>query len=370
MNIKIADEILEVLNLINKNGYEAYVVGGYIRDALLGKANFDADITTSATPNKLKEIFSNYELEESFMGLGSIKFQFNDYHIEITTYRKEYEYINHRKPSKVEFTTSLKEDLIRRDFTINALCSDGKNIVDMFDGINDLEDKRIKTIGNPFVRFEEDALRILRALRFASKLEFSLDDVKEAIYANYKYLKDIAFETKLRELRGLLNEKNYINILKEYKDVLIDIFELDNLRVHLFSDSLSFEDRERLFFYDSQYNNLANKDIKFINDKKDLKRKLREYGKENIETLLLFKSRVLKEDIIIYNLLNNILNNEECYNLKMLAVNGENLLQFNIEKNKIGKHLNMLLDAVIEEKCSNEESELLEYLRNILNEEG
>lgn len=370
MNIKIADEILEVINLINKSGYEAYVVGGYVRDALLGKENFDADITTSATPDKLKEIFNNYELEESFMGLGSIKFQFNDYHIEITTYRKEYNYINHRKPSKVEFTTSLKEDLIRRDFTINALASNGKEIVDMFNGIEDLKSKEIKTIGNPHIRFEEDALRILRALRFASKLEFRLDNVRNAIYANYKYLKDISFETKLRELRGLLNEKNYINILKEYKEVLIEVFELNDLRVHLFSENLSFEDRETLFFYDSKHGNLKGKNIKFINDKKDLKIKLMKYGKEDIESLLLFKSNVLKEDIIIYNLLNNILSNNECYNLKMLAVNGENLLQLNIEKNKIGKHLNMLLDAVIEEKCSNDKNELLEYLKNILNEEG
>lgn len=368
MDIKIADEILEVLNLINKHGYEAYVVGGYIRDALLGKENFDADITTSATPEELKKMFSNYELEESFMGLGSIKFQFNDYHIEITTFRKEYDYVNHRKPSKVEFTTSLKEDLIRRDFTINAFACDGKKIVDLFNGIEDLNNKRIKTIGDPFVRFEEDALRILRALRFASKLTFSLDDVKEAIYGNYKYLRDIAFDTKLRELRGLLNEDNYINILKEYIYILKEVFELDNLRIDLFNNELSFEERELLFFYDSKFNKLD--DIVFINDKRDLKRKLLKYGKAKVESLLYFKSKVLKEDINIYKLLNSILDNNECYNLKMLAVNGENLLQLSIEKNRIGRHLNMLLDAVIEEKCSNDKDELLEYLKNILNEEG
>jgi len=187
--IPVAKEIKTIFNLVKDKGYEIYIVGGYVRDSLLNKVSYDIDMTTSATPNVLKEIFKNYELKEEFMGFGSIKFEFNKYHFEITTFRKEGVYKDYRKPEHIEFTTSLKEDLLRRDFTMNALCYDLDSVIDMFDGIKDLKEKTINTIGNPFVRFKEDSLRILRALRFSSKLGFSIgDETKEAIKNTYKYL--------------------------------------------------------------------------------------------------------------------------------------------------------------------------------------
>lgn len=369
MLLKLPEELNGILEIIKNKGYEAYIVGGYVRDSLLNIENYDVDITTSATPEVLKQTFKNYKLEEKFLSLGSVKFDFNKYHIEITTFRKEYEYIKHRKPTKIEFTDDLKEDLVRRDFTVNAICFDGEKIVDLFNGIRNLENKTIKTIGDANVRFEEDALRILRALRFSSKLSFKLDEeVKKAIYNNYKYLESVSFDTKYRELKGILESKNYLSVLKEYKEVLMSIFKLDDLKYELFDEVMDYDLKEALFFYYSNINiynkYLLNKDIIFINNKEDLKYKLNEFGKENIYNVLYFKSNILNEDKEIFELLNDIINSGECYNLKMLDIKGEDLLKNNIENNKIGKHLNMLLKAVIENKCKNEKKELLKYLKN------
>lgn len=369
MSLKISIELKSVLETIQNQGYEAYIVGGYVRDSLLGIENYDIDITTSATPDVLKQLFKDYELEEQFLSFGSVKFNFNKYHIEITTFRKEYDYIKHRKPSKIEFAKTLKDDLIRRDFAINALCFDGEKIIDLFGGIRDLEHKIIKTIGNPAIRFEEDALRILRALRFSSKLSFDLDlETKQAIIDNCKYLDGIAFETKYRELKGILDGRNYLAIIKEYKDVLKGIFKLDDLKVTLFDNDMAYEIKEALFFYYSNVNinnkYLLNKYIIYMNDKVDLKYKLNEFGKDNIYNDLYFKSNVLNENKEIFKLLNDVIDSNECYNLKMLDINGEDLLKNNVENNKIGKRLNMLLKAVIENKCDNKKDELLKYLKN------
>ena len=369
MLLKLPNELTRILEMIKEKGYKAYIVGGYVRDSLLNINNYDVDITTSATPEVLKDIFKNYKLEENFMGLGSIKFDFNEYHIEITTFRKEYDYINHRKPSKIEFSDSLKDDLIRRDFTINALCYDGSEIVDLFDGIRDLENKVIRTIGVSDIRLEEDALRVLRALRFASKLDFELDsELKKAVYDNYKYLRCIAFETKHRELKGILESECYIDVLNEYKDVFKEIFELNDLRIGLFNENMGYDLKEALFFYYSNINiynkYLLNKGIIYVNDRVDLKYKLNEFGKDGLYDNLYFRSSVLNEDKEAFELLNTILEDEECYNLKMLDINGEDLLKINIENTTIGKHLNMLLKAVIEEKCKNQKNELLKYLKN------
>jgi len=369
MSVILSKEVNCIIKKIKDNGYKAYVVGGYVRDTLLKKYNYDIDITTSATPDVLKEIFKDYRLEENYINLGCIKFNLGKYHIEITTFRKEYDYSNHRKPDKVEFTTSLEEDLKRRDFTINAICSDDKEIVDLFGGIQDLKAKIIKTIGDPVVRFEEDSLRILRALRFASKLNFKLDErVDKGICDCSKYLMHIPFETKRRELEGILKGENYLSVIKEYRKIFIDVFSLRDLRVDLFNNEMNYEEKEALFFYESdakvKNKYLLHKDIIFLEDKINLKYKLKKYGKKNIYDVLSFKCNILKENIEEFKMLNDILDGNECFEFKMLNINGEDLLKINIKNNKIGKHLDMLLNAVIENKCVNDKNELLKYLKN------
>ncbi len=366
--MKINGKVLNVINILKNEGYEAYIVGGYVRDLLLKKESYDVDITTNATPLKLKEIFKNYHLDENFIALGSIKFKIGEYHFEITTFRKEYEYISHRKPSKIEYINSLEEDLIRRDFTINALCSNGNDIIDLFNGIEDLKNKKIKMIGDPTLRLNEDALRILRALRFSSSLGFDIDEkLTLGMDLNYKYLEKISLDVKYKELNKILNGKNFLNVLKKYKNIFIEIFNLDKLDINMFSSCMSYEEKEALFFLysdckiDNKY--LKNKNLIFLEDKIDLKKKLNKYGKEEIYNLLYFRSNIMKKDCKIFILLNELINDNECYNLKMLNINGLDLLNINIENNKIGTYLNLLLEAVIENKCQNNKNELLKYLK-------
>lgn len=369
--INLKDEILYILNLIKKEGYEVYLVGGFFRDSLLNIDSYDVDMTTNATPSALKQILKDYKLNEEFIKFGSVKFAINKYHFEITTFRKEKEYNDHRKPAKIEFTNSLKEDLIRRDFTINALCYDGENIYDLFNGIDDLNKKIINTIGDADIRFKEDALRILRALRFSSKLNFIIsEDVKKSIENNYKFLKELNFNNLYRELKGILEGHNFINVLKEYKQILIKVFSLEDLKVEMFNNEMTYYEKEALFFYYSniKLNNmyLINKDIVFVNDKIELKKNLKNYGYEIINKLLYFKSTYLKENTDVYKLLIEIKNKNECYNLKTLKIKGNDLIELNIKGDRIGKYLEMLLNAVIESKCSNDKENLLKYLNNIL----
>lgn len=366
--MKMNDKILRVINILKNEGYEAYIVGGYVRDLLLEKENYDVDITTNATPLQVKKIFKNYLLDEKFIDLGSIKFKIDKYDFEITTFRKEHEYINHRKPSKIEYTTLLEEDLIRRDFTFNALCYDGNDIIDLFNGIEDLKNKKIKIIGDPFSRLNEDALRILRALRFSSILNFDIDDkITLAMQKTYKYLDEISFDVKYKELKKILNGENLFKTLKKYKNVFIDVFKLNKLDIDKFTSCKDYDEKEALFFYYSDYQidnkYLKNTNLTFLEDKIDLKKKLNKYGVDSIYNLLYFRSNILGQDSKVFLMLKEIISNDECYNLKMLNINGIDLLNINVEKNKIGKYLNLLLDTVIENKCQNSKNELLKYLK-------
>lgn len=223
--INIPNEIKRIIELFNSFDHEVYLVGGYVRDSLLGKETYDIDMTTSATPGIVKEILKEYELDDKYSNYGCIKFKLNEYNIEITTFRREYDYKKHRRPSKIEFITDLKEDLKRRDFTINALCYDGNSLIDVFNGLEDLNNKVIRTIGNPLIRFEEDALRMLRALRFSSQLGFKLDNsVTEAINKKCHLIKELNKSVIEKELNNIINGEYYYNLLNNYKEILVNIF--------------------------------------------------------------------------------------------------------------------------------------------------
>ena len=167
MRIKLPNEIVDILNKLEKSGFEAYAVGGCIRDILLEKKPKDWDITTIAKPKQIQEIFPNSFYKNKF-GTVTVK---TKNAIEITTFRTEQDYTDKRHPDKISFTSDLKKDLSRRDFTINALAMDkNKKIIDLFNGKKDIERKTIKAVGKPKKRFSEDALRMLRAIRFAVEL--------------------------------------------------------------------------------------------------------------------------------------------------------------------------------------------------------
>lgn len=193
-----------VLELLHEAGYEAYVVGGCVRDSLLGRTPEDWDITTSALPAQVKEIFHRTIDTGIRHGTVTVRMQGGSY--EVTTYRVDGDYKDARHPSSVTFTRSLLEDLKRRDFTINAMAySDETGIIDAFNGLEDLEKRVIRAVGNPQERFTEDALRMMRALRFAAQLDYTIEPATEAAIAALAVnLRKISAERIRTELEKLL----------------------------------------------------------------------------------------------------------------------------------------------------------------------
>lgn len=224
---------LKLLKKIESSGYEAYIVGGYVRDYILNLDSIDVDITTNATPMEIKNIFKDICLPNE--EYGSVKIIMKNIHFEITTYRREYTYLNNRKPIEFEYISDLMEDLKRRDFTINTLCMDSNGrILDLIGGLKDIDNKIIDTVGNSDDRFEEDALRMLRAVRFATVLNFTLkDNVKSAIIRNKNYLKNISYQRKKQELDRIFSSSNAkygIKLLLELGlDSALEIYNLEDI---------------------------------------------------------------------------------------------------------------------------------------------
>ena len=194
------DNALKLIKELTEHNYKAYIVGGFVRDLLLGRESQDIDIATNATPKEIQEVF-----QDSFLpteDYGSVVVNKYGIRFEITTFRKEFTYQDHRKPVEIEYIDDLYQDLLRRDFTINAICIDENGeIIDFLGGRDDLERKLIRTVGDADERFEQDALRILRAIRFATVLDFQLDvDVVVAIRKHRDLLKELSYHRKKEEL--------------------------------------------------------------------------------------------------------------------------------------------------------------------------
>ncbi|MFW6319422.1 MAG: CCA tRNA nucleotidyltransferase [Bacillota bacterium] len=207
-----------ILETLNDKGFEAYFVGGYVRDYLLGIQTKDIDITTNAKINDIKNIFDRVIVTGEKFGTVTVLIHHQPF--EVTTYRTETTYSNYRHPDRVSHTNSLKEDLARRDFTINQLVMDkDSNIKDYFNGRQDLENKIIRTINNPNDRFEEDALRMLRAFRFSAKLNFSIEaNTLDAIQNKRLLLTHIPIERIQHELIELFDYKHSQKALTYMKE--------------------------------------------------------------------------------------------------------------------------------------------------------
>lgn len=173
--INIPTVVNELIHILQRHGHSAYVVGGCVRDSILIREPNDWDVCTSATPNEMLEIFKDKKIVETGLQHGTVTIIIENLPIEVTTFRIDGEYSDNRRPDSVTFTDKLIEDLKRRDFTINAMAyNDTEGLIDPFNGLEDLKNKLIRCVGNPEDRFEEDALRILRAIRFACQLDFSI----------------------------------------------------------------------------------------------------------------------------------------------------------------------------------------------------
>lgn len=225
------NQVRSILELISKYN-ECYLVGGYVRDYILGINSNDYDICTSASVDELKNILQGYKYTIEF---NTINIKFNDINIDITPYRKEYKYYK-RKPILYDKINNLEEDLIRRDFTINTICMDlNNNIIDILNGKKDIEDKIIRCVDDIDKKLVEDPLRILRALRFSSYLNFNIENNLELAIKKYGYLlKNLSYDIKKKELNKIIKYKG-LDIIKKYNiDKYLDI-DLSNIKYYKYN---------------------------------------------------------------------------------------------------------------------------------------
>lgn len=388
MFIQLPDAVVHAIAKLNAAGYEAYAVGGCVRDSLLGKAPTDWDITTSATPDEMQVVFANYLTIATGLKHGTLTVLVDETPLEITTYRIDGDYTDGRRPDSVQFTRSLGEDLRRRDFTVNAMAYHPEvGLVDDHNGQADLADRVIRCVGDPSQRFAEDSLRILRALRFSSVLGFGVDsDTSAALIAAAPTLSRVAVERIWVELTKLLCGVDAASIVSEYTDVLSVVIP----EIQRFSDvsivskvsNKSYLRLAALFCAAELPTDAAIAILRRLHaDTHTIEcvKKLLSCRKWPIDTdadlLLLLRS--LDADLIFdyFELVNvndtiidrvkDFLQDGVCYKVSMLAVNGEDMIAAGIPVGpEIGQTLNWLLNEVIHGRCDNVKEDLLIHIHN------
>ncbi len=235
-NKKLLEKSLTVLKKFEEAGFQAYIVGGFVRDWKLRRQTSDVDIATNATPKEIREIFPENCLPKEEYGSVTLFFQGTAF--DITTFRREITYQDYRKPVEFEYIDKLEQDLTRRDFLMNTLCMDSSGkIIDHLNAMNDIKTKTIHTVGPSNEKFQQDALRMLRAIRFATVLHFKLSqEVKEAILSNRFLLKKLSYERKRKELDKIFTSKNIrygISLLLELGlEEYLDLPNLPKLRYY------------------------------------------------------------------------------------------------------------------------------------------
>ena len=434
---RIPEEVSFLLDRLRKNGFESYIVGGCVRDLLLQRTPDDWDITTSALPDQIRAAFGEYPAVEIGKQHGTVAIILNGVPYEITTYRTDGPYGDHRRPDSVSFTASLREDLARRDFTVNALAYHPKEgVIDCFRGREDLNAKRIRAVGSPPQRFEEDALRILRGIRFAAQLGFSVEpETQKAMAQKKELLKVISKERIQAELSKLFVSPNPAPVLRENAEILFtvlpeltpmrgfaqnnphhcyDVWEHTlhalehtpdelNLRLavllhdcgkpfvysedengngHFYghakkSEELSKEVLTRLRFDKKTITEVCAlvkyHDLSFTPEERWIKRWCSRLGDD-----LLYKLMAVAESDVLAQapgshqqmllellaecrlVLDRIVEQQQCFQLKDLAVNGQDLIRIGFSPGKtLGGCLQFLLNAVIEGQCPNEKKALL-----------
>ena len=364
--------VLLALNILNNNGYEAYLVGGAVRSYLLKTKITDFDITTNASPTVIKHLFNNYPLYSIGEKHGTVVVTIDSTKIDITTFRKDENYKDHRRPSFVEFSDDLNEDLKRRDFTINAMCLDAKgNLIDNYDGIKDLNNKLIRSIGNPETRFYEDALRILRAIRFEAKLNFKIETkTKEAMFKCKDLLSYISNERKKDELLQILATNNCQKAINDNLEIFKTFIPLNKVDKKINNFSNEYFALAYLLSKTSGYNlkelkfskqeiNLVNalveatntnlkKDYNFINLLSDpLAKEILKYLNELYQTNFNDRYKQLKKYIVNY---------------ESLKLNGKDLMGLGFKGQDIRKAQDELIDLIRHKLLPNNKSALIKYL--------
>lgn len=220
--INIPSDVKQVMNILSESGHKAYIVGGCVRDSIMNREPNDWDVTTDASPERIKELFADFRTVDTGIEHGTVLIVSGKTPVETTTFRIDGDYSDNRHPDSVKFTSEITDDLARRDFTINAMAyNETDGLVDPFGGKDDIEKKIIRCVGEPDKRFNEDALRIMRAVRFASVLGFSIEEkTSESLLRNENLLSAIAVERISKELIKLLCGENVFYVLEKYRSVI------------------------------------------------------------------------------------------------------------------------------------------------------
>jgi len=392
MKMELPTPVLHSLFALNAAGYESYVVGGCVRDALMGKEPFDWDITTSALPEQTMEVFQDCRTIETGIQHGTVTVIIDEMPLEITTYRVDGDYSDGRHPDRVSFTRSLTEDLKRRDFTVNAIAyHPNVGLVDPFDGQKDLQNSIIRCVGDPSTRFSEDALRLLRGMRFAATLDFCIEETTAtAIHQLAPTLSGISAERIAIELEKLLCGNNAPRILTEYTDVLEEILpcRLDspNLAKRMALVKATPLSRYAALLFDTSEETVTamanrlkfsrhftedlsalirHKAIPISNERAALLRLLHHLGPVLSKTLLEIRAVYDAKDYTsLQKQLDDLVQRDACYRLSRLAISGNDLLDAGFSPGPaIGTTLQRLLEAVMDGDCANTKTDLLEYAK-------
>ena len=411
MEINLPINVRIVLDALHNSGYLAYVVGGCVRDSILGKEPNDWDVTTSARPEQIIEVFKGYEVIPTGLQHGTVTIVVGGMPIECTTFRVETGYSDGRHPDNVMFALSVEDDLMRRDFRMNAIAyNPWHGLVDVYNGIEDLDNKVICCMGNPYNRFNEDGLRILRAIRFAAQLGFEIEnETSNAIHDCKHLLDNISKERIQSELCKILMSEQCGSVLFA---LYYDVFEM-----FLPYTKISFGKRfamskvtslnengndiiSRLaLLFDGDASDIAYKslkELKFSNEiiayvtqlvsycnkalplnKREMKLfmsklntgqmnrlifinkcKAKRAGEESSEFADVLKAKCIFDEII---------SNDECYSLKHLKINGNDLMERGVPHGKnVGDMLNKILDMVINEQLENDKIAILEMVDEMI----
>lgn len=396
LKISLPKEVKHIIEILTQNGYEAYAVGGCVRDSILGRVPGDWDITTSALPQQVKALFRRTIDTGIQHGTVTIMLGKNGY--EVTTYRIDGKYEDSRHPESVEFTPNLEEDLKRRDFTINAMAYNDENgVVDIFGGIDDIRNRIIRCVGNAHDRFTEDALRILRAVRFSAQLGFEIDKAtKDAARELSPTLVKISRERIHTELNKLLLSDNpdYFSVVYELGVMKVIIPELegvnsgdiDRLKVLIkrtkpclperYAALLSVigKDKTRAVLKGLKLDNatisMAVKLVEYLGitpalTEPQMRHYINEVGKEDairvIDFNLSFADESMHEEYMdMRKLCAHVLERGDCTSLKELDVTGKDLVDAGFEAGKqLGELLNSLLMEVLDNPSLNDRNYLL-----------
>ncbi len=379
-----------IIEKLNSFGKRADIVGGSVRDFLLGKKPYDFDITTDATPVEMREIFSDFKTLDIGIKHGTLTVIYEDVPYEITTYRVESEYVDHRHPTSVSFSRRLIDDLSRRDFTMNAICYNERDgFTDAFSGIEDIKNKIIRAVGNPYERFEEDALRIMRALRFSATLGFAIEDnTKSALVEKAHLLSFISKERILAEWRRLIKGDYAHEVIREYSSLIMKILCLDKEPCLIDKKafrSLTPELREISIFLKEEDPQGAF--VRFA-EALGIERRARRLGEELLSspftamptiTELRFSFSLIgvestEKKLSLYGAYYDFAITSDdrieiekaktlAYKISSLDINGTEIMSLGIRGGAVGEWLKTLLELVIRDKIENKKDMLLAYIK-------